>query len=79
MYFTTFSIIHLIIISSSIGLIISSTIIIIVVLVVVSILEDHKYISLDSTPYAIKTLCKMYFWKNTTGFLAIRTRFSPVS
>lgn len=45
LYFTTFSIIHLIIISSSIGLIISSTIINIVVLVVVSILEGHKYIS----------------------------------
>ena len=46
LYFTTFSIIHLIIISSSsIGLIIISAIINIVVLVVVSILEGHKYIS----------------------------------
>ena len=42
LYFTNFSIIHLIIISSSSGLII---IIIIVFVVVVSILEGHKYIS----------------------------------
>ena len=41
LYFTNFSIIHLIIISSSSGLII----IIIVFVVVVSILEGHKYIS----------------------------------
>ena len=49
MYFTTFSIIHLIVISSSSGfiiiIIIISVIIIIVFLVVVSILEGHKYIS----------------------------------
>ena len=43
LYFTNFSIIHLIIISSSSGLII--IIIIIVFVVVVSILEGHKYIS----------------------------------
>ena len=43
LYFTNFSIIHLIIISSS-GLIII-IIIIIVFVVVVSILEGHKYIS----------------------------------
>ena len=42
LYFTNFSIIHLIIISSSSGLII---IIIVFVVVVVSILEGHKYIS----------------------------------
>ena len=42
LYFTNFSIIHLIIIISSSGLII---IIIIVFVVVVSILEGHKYIS----------------------------------
>ena len=41
LYFTNFSIIHLIIIISSSGLII----IIIVFVVVVSILEGHKYIS----------------------------------
>ena len=40
LYFTNFSIIHLIIISSSSGLII-----IVFVVVVVSILEGHKYIS----------------------------------
>ena len=46
MYFTNFSIIHLIIISSSSGLIIIIIIIIIIVfVVVVSILEGHKYIS----------------------------------
>ena len=49
MYFTNFSIIHLIVISSSSGfiiiIIISVIIIIIVVVVVVSILEGHKYIS----------------------------------
>ena len=45
MYFTNFSIIHLIIISSSSGLIIIIIIIIIVFVVVVSILEGHKYIS----------------------------------
>ena len=44
LYFTNFSIIHLIIISSSSGLIII-IIIIIVFVVVVSILEGHKYIS----------------------------------
>ena len=44
LYFTNFSIIHLIIISSSSGLIIV-IIIIIVFVVVVSILEGHKYIS----------------------------------
>ena len=43
LYFTNFSIIHLIIIISSSGLII--IIIIIVFVVVVSILEGHKYIS----------------------------------
>ena len=47
LYFTNFSIIHLIIISSSSGLIIIIIIIIIIVVfvVVVSILEGHKYIS----------------------------------
>ena len=46
MYFTNFSIIHLIIISSSSGLIIIIIIIIIIVfVVVVSILEGHMYIS----------------------------------
>ena len=48
MYFTNFSIIHLIIISSSSGLIIIIIIIIIIIVVfvvVVSILEGHKYIS----------------------------------
>ena len=46
LYFTNFSIIHLIIIISSSGLIIIIIIIIIIVfVVVVSILEGHKYIS----------------------------------
>ena len=47
LYFTNFSIIHLIIISSSSGLIIIIIIIIIIIVfvVVVSILEGHKYIS----------------------------------
>ena len=46
LYFTNFSIIHLIIISSSSGLIIIIIIIIIIVfVVVVSILEGHMYIS----------------------------------
>ena len=47
LYFTNFSIIHLIIIISSSGLIIIIIIIIIIIVfvVVVSILEGHKYIS----------------------------------
>ena len=51
LYFTNFSIIHLIIIISSSGLII---IIIIVFVVVVSILEGHKYISFAFLVYPFR-------------------------